>query len=265
MASGEARALGDPMALESLRRALVDETSTFRGFRRRVKNKTVQQVAGLALPALVLLLFFAVYGTWSTVGADDGESGSAWDRFVGSSAMRVDAAALLVLAALRAWFVLWIRREHRWFRREGWIALQGATGWVLLTTDAPTAIVHDHRSVGGQAEHRTRDLSDPIVLASGPQASVADFERTLVTVRASVATRPYDAATLKDLYRQCGRWGSIPAEPWFAPASGCLLGQGDGGGPLAAVIPRPYKDGRRRRLARVKLTKAERQALLSAV
>lgn len=249
-------ALGDPAALEALRRSLAEDTRTYRGFRRRVRIKTVQQVAGLVLPAVLLLLAFAVFGTWSTLGSDE--------RFVGSSAMRVDAAALLVLVVLRAWFVLWIRREHRWFRREGWIALQGATGWVLITTDAPTAIVHDHRSVGGAAEYRTRDLSDPIVLASGPQASVADFERTLAVVRASVATRPYDAATLKDLYRQCGRWGSIPAEPWFAPASGCLLGQGDGDGPLAAVIPRPHKDGRRRRLARVKLTKAERQALLPA-
>jgi len=102
------------------------------------------------------------------------------------------------------------------------------------------------------------------VLASGPQTYAADFERTLAAVRASVATRPYDEAARKDLYRQCGRWGSIPAEPWFAGASGFLLGQGDGDGPLTAVIPRPRKDGRHRRLARVKLTKAEKRALTPA-
>jgi len=80
--------VGDPAALEALRRTLVDETSTYRGFCRRVKIKTVQQVAGLALPALVLLLASAVYGTWSTLGADDGASGSAWERLAGSSAVR---------------------------------------------------------------------------------------------------------------------------------------------------------------------------------
>lgn len=249
-------ALGDPAALEALRRTLVDEISTFRGFRRRVRITSVLQVAGLLLPAVLLLLAFAVYGTWSALNSDDG--------FVGSSAMRVDAAALLVLVVLRAWFVLWIRREYRWFRREGWIALQGATGWALLSWDGPTAIVHDHRLVGGEAGYRVRDLSDPIVLASGPQASAADFERTLVVVRARVGTRPYDDAAFKDLYRQLGRWDSIPAEPWFAEAAGCLLGQSDSGGPFAAVIPRPRKDGRRRRLARIKLTKAEKQALTPA-
>lgn len=256
MASGAA---GGPAELETLRQAVVEEISTYRGFRRRVKIKTVQQVAGLVLPAVLLLLVFAVHGTWSTLGAEDG----GWDRFAGSSAMRLDAAALLLLVVLRAWFVLWIRREHRWFRREGWIALQGATGWALINTEAPTSIVHDHRLVGGEAESRNRDLSDPIVLASGPQASVVDFERALAAVRASVATRPYDEAARKDLYRQLARWGSIPAEPWFAAASGCLLGQSDSD-QLAAVIPRPYKDGRRRRLARVKLTKAEKQALAPA-
>ena len=252
--------LGDPAALEALRRTLVDETSTYRGFRRRVKIKTVQQVAGLALPALVLLLASAVYGTWTTLGADDG----GWDRFAGSSAMRLDAAALLLLVVGRTWFVLWIRREHRWFRREGWIALQGSTGWVLTLSDSPTTIVHDLRSIGGEADYRPRQLGDPIVLASGPQGPAADFAQALADVRARVATRPYDEAARKDLYGQLARWGAIPAQPWFAGASGCLLGQGDGDGPLTAVIPRPREDGRHRRLARVKLTKAEKQALTAA-
>jgi hypothetical protein len=254
-------ALGDPSALEALRRTVVDDVSTYRGFRRRVKIKVVQQVAGLALPAVLLLLAVAVHGTWTALGADDG----GWDRFVGSSAMRWDVAALLVVVVLRGWFVLLIRREHRWFRREGWISSQGSTGWVMTLSDGPTTIVHDLRSIGGAADYPPRQLGDPIVLASGPQASAADVARALAGVRATVATRPYDEAARKDLYGQLARWGAIPAEPWFAQAPGCLLGEGDGAGPLAAVIPRPRKDGRHRKLARVKLTKAERQALTPAV
>ena len=89
------KALGDPSALEALRRTVVDDVSTYRGFRRRVKLTVVLQVAGLLLPSMLLLLAFAVHGTWSTLGSDD--------RFVGSSAMRVDVAAVLALAVLRVW------------------------------------------------------------------------------------------------------------------------------------------------------------------
>ena len=167
---------------------------------------------------------------------------------------------LLLLVDARVGFVVWIRREHRWFGREGWVAFHGATGWVMVTSDGPSAVVHDHRAIGGAAERRPRDLGDPIVLVSGPQTSAVDFGRTLAAVRASVAGRPYDEAALKDLYRQSARWRSIPAGPWFAAATGCLLGQGDDG-PFTAVIPRPYKDGRRTRLARIKLTKDEKDVL----
>ncbi len=243
-----------------MRRSLAQELSTYRGFRRRVRIASVQQVAGLAAPIGLLLLAVAVYGTWSILRGSDVNPGGAWDRFVGSSAMWWDAAALLLLVVARVGFVLWIRREHRWLRREGWVAMQGATGWVLTSSDSPTTVVHDHRSLGGQAQYRSRQLGDPIVVASGPQTSAVEFGRALAAVRTSIAARPYDEVALKGFYRQSARWRSIPAGPWFAEATGCLLGQGDDG-PFTATIPRPYKDGRRTRLARIRLTKAETDAL----
>jgi hypothetical protein len=249
----------DAKALDAVRRPIEDEVSTLSGFRRRVRTKGEWSVLGLVIGGPILLYQIARW-IWVFFANADGDRGAVWHRFVQSASLWWTVAAVLLLIGARVSVVTRIRREYRWFRREGWIAFQAPTGWVDVQTDGASLVGYDHRSIEGPAAFPSRKLSDPIVLVSGPRMPPAAYALALDVVRTSIARRVHGEEAMSVFNRERKILRATSADGWFTGASGCYLGQGSDR-LLTAVIPRPFKRGRRHRLADITLSGDEISAL----
>ncbi|MFC5677718.1 hypothetical protein [Aeromicrobium endophyticum] len=245
--------------LETIRADVEREVSTLKGFRRRVRQRGEWSL----LPLLVggPIMAWEVFRWGGTLIADaDGDVGLTWRWFVDSPSVWWAAVAVVLLAIARVSIVTRIRREFRRFRREGWVAFQAPSGWVNLNTDGPSHVVHDHRSVGGAAQYRARDLGEPIVLVSAPGMRADAFVAVLEQVRADIVRRVHAKDQIEVFNQERKTLRAAPAARWFPAAAGCLLGEGDDR-ILTVAVPAPSKGGRRTRLGSIKLTRDEAQAL----
>ena len=237
---------GTAFELETFRRTLEEETRTLAGFRRRVRTEREWSILPLivGVPIVLLQAAFAL----SAIAA--GETG-----LTTTAAGWLLAGLVLVAISIVAGEVR-IRREFGMFQRDGWIGLQAPTGLVELSTDGAGALVYDHRSIGGAALYRARDLREPVVLVAGPGQPVAAFADALGTARRSVVARLYGKDDLDRLRQQLGRLKSVPSDGWFAGTPGLLVGRGDSRFVVAA-IPREWKGERRIRLGSIRLRPEE--------
>jgi hypothetical protein len=241
--------------LDMIRAGVERDVSSLAGFRRRVRRRGEWSLLPLFIGAPI---FAWEVLRWSVVlVADaDGDPAVAWRWFVNSPSVWWTVAAVVLLVVARVSIVLRIRREYRWFRREGWVAFQAPTGWVVMESEGPSSVVLDHRFAGGEAVYRNRQLRDPIVLVSGPQIPAAAFVAVLEQVRATIAGRSHSADDIEIFNKERKNLRAVPAGRWFPAAAGYLLGESDDR-ILTAAIPRPVKGGRRTRLASIKMTADE--------
>jgi hypothetical protein len=249
--------------LEAIRADIEREVSTLKGFRRRVRQRGEWSLLPLLIGGPIMAWEILRWSGTLIVDAD-GDVDTTWRWFTSSPSVWWAAVAALLLVVARVSIATRIRREYRWFRREGWVAFQAPSGWVNLNTDGPSYVVHDHRSVGGPAQYRARDLGEPIVLVSAPGMRADAFVAVLGQVRADIAGRVYTKEQIEVFNQERKTLRAAPAARWFPVASGCLLGEADDR-ILTVTIPRPHKDGRRTRLGSIGLTKDESQALASTV
>jgi hypothetical protein len=249
----------DVHRLDALRWSIEQEISTLRGFRRRLKTDGEYSVFGLVLgiPFLVPQLFGAIEAFTSAPDPGIGALGEWISR--PSVAVWVIVGLLLITVSVVSIQVR-VRREFAIYRRAGWVALQAPTGLVEWTGEGSPHITYDHRLVGGPREVRPQDLGRAFMLVSGPRMPSPVFAGALRAVRATTFARRLEIHRLAVLRQQIGSLRAIPAPLVFERTDGCLFGaQHDGW--LTVVIPRPVQDGQRIRLARVKLTRAERESL----
>ncbi|MET0447190.1 MAG: hypothetical protein ABW004_02240 [Aeromicrobium sp.] len=237
--------------------------SSLAGFRRRVRRRGEWSLLPLFIGAPIVVWELIRWMIFLIADAD-GDPATTWRRFVDSPSVWWTAAAVVLLLIARVSVVLRIRREFRWFRGEGWVGFQAPTGWVVVESDGPSSVVHDHRAIGGDAQYRSRQLRDPIVLVSAPHMPAAAFVAVLDQVRAGIVGRLHGADAIENFNKERKNLRAVPAGPWFTAASGCFLGESDDR-TLTAAIPRPLKGGRRTRLASIKLTKDEADVLSGGV
>lgn len=249
----------DARRLDELRWTIEQEISTLRGFRRRLKTEAEYSLLGLVLgiPFLVPQIFGLIEAFTSAPEPGVGVVAEWLSR--PAVAGWVIAGVLLIGISVVSIQVR-LHREFGFFRRGGWVALQAPTGLVEWGGEGATLITYDPRLVGGSGEGVTRDLRRPFMLVSGPRMPVLAFAGALRTVRASTVARAFDVGRLATLRQQIGTLRAIPATAVFAQADGCLIGAQDDGW-LSVALPRTTKDGQRIRLARVKLTQAERASV----
>lgn len=249
----------DARRLDEFRWNIEQEISTLQGFRHRVKTEGVYLVPGLAIgvPLLLPQLLGMIEALTSATEPSAG--------VLGEWITRPAVAGWLIVSALLICFSLVaiqvrLRREFGNFRRAGWVALQAPTGLAEWTGEGSTTITYDHRLVGGTKTASTRDIGKPFMLVSGPRMPGWVFAEALRTVRASTVARALDVHGLAVLRQQIGVSAAIPATAAFPQADGCLIGaQAEGW--LTVALPRPLKTGQQIRLARVKLTSAERASV----
>ncbi|WP_285042565.1 hypothetical protein [Plantibacter sp. LMC-P-059a] len=249
----------DVHRLDALRWSIEQEISTLRGFRRRLKTDGEYSVFGLVLgiPFLVPQLFGAIEAFTS---APEPGLGALREWISRPAVAGWVIVGLLLIAVSVVSIQVRVRREFAIYRRAGWVALQAPTGLVEWTGEGSPHITYDHRLVGGPREVRPQDLGRAFMLVSGPRMPSPVFVGALRAVRATTVARRLEIHRLAVLRQQIGSRRAIPAPLVFERTDGCLFGaQHDGW--LTVVIPRPAQDAQRIRLARVKLTRAERESL----
>lgn len=249
----------DPRRLDELRWSIEQEISTLGGFRRRLKTEGEYSILGLVLgiPFLIPQVFGLVDAFTTASEPGIGVLGEWLSR--PAVAGWVTAGVLLIAISVVSIQVR-LRREFGIFRRAGWVALQAPTGLAEWGGEGSPTITYDQRLVGGRGEARARDLQKPFMLVSGPRMPTWVFAGALRTVRAATVAHAFDIHRLAVLKQQIGVFRAIPATTVFPQADGCLFGAQDEG-PLTVALPRPVKTGQRIRLARVKLTRAERESV----
>ncbi len=249
----------DARRLDELRWKVEQELSTLSGFRRRLKTEGEYLVPGLAIG--IPFLIPQAFGLVEALTAAPEPSIDAFGEWISRPAV---AGWLIVSALLFCFSLVSVPMralgEFRIYRRGGWLALQAPTGLVQWGGEAPTLIAYDHRLVGGSRDTVERDLRNPFMLVSGPRMPVWVFAGALRSVRASTVARSLSIHRLAVLRQEIGVLRAIPAPMVFPQTDGCLIGSQDEG-LLTVALPRPVKTGQRIRLARVKLTRAERESV----
>jgi len=239
---------------DNFRRTLEEETSTLRGFRRRVRTDRELSIFPLivGVPIVLLQAIFAI----SAVAAGDEPGSPAASAWL--------AAGIVLVAISMVSKETSIRREFRIYRNGGWIAFQAPTGLVEMSTDGASVLVYDHRAIGGEQRYRSMDLGDPVVLVSTARQPLAAFAEALAAVRRGVTAQLYGRDDLERLRRQFGEFKAVPSDGWFGGTAGTLVGKGTSGY-FVAAIPRDWKGGRRTRLGRIVLRGDEASRFSGAI
>lgn len=241
---------------DALRRDLERETSTLRGFRRRIRTDREWSILGLILgvPVLVFTLADPIQ-TLPTVGFS-----AVWERMLTERRLWWVALGVVLIGIAMVSSAVRVRREFAWFRQNGWIALQANTGLTEVHSEGPTYLGYDYRLVGGAADSLVRKFGDPVMLISPADMAIGTFSGAVAAVRASTVARSRGDEMLNRLRQQLGKLRAVPAEPWFANTGGCFVGPTTDA-PLVAAIPRTVADGQRIRLGRIRLSADERASL----
>ena len=249
----------DPRRLDELRWSIEQEISTLGGFRRRLKTEGEYSILGLVLgiPFLIPQVFGLVDAFTTASEPGIGVLGEWLSRPAVAGWV---ATGLLLIAISVVSIQVRLRREFGIFRKDGWVALQAPSGLAEWGGEGSPTITYDQRLVGGRGEARARDLQKPFMLVSGPRMPTWVFAGALRTVRAATVAHAFDIHRLAVLKQQIGVFRAIPATVVFPQADGCLFGAQDEG-LLTVALPRPVKGGQRIRLARVKLSRAERESV----
>lgn len=249
----------DARRLDELRWRIEQEISTLRGFRRRLKTEAEYSLLGLVLgiPFLIPQVLGLIEAFTS---APEPGIGVLVEWLSRPAVTGWVTAGVLLIGISVVSIQVRLRREFGFFRSGGWVALQASTGLAEWGGEGETLVAYDHRLVGGNRDVLPRHLQRPYMLVSGPRMPVSVFAHAVRGVRASTVARVFDGGRLKMLKRQVGTLRAIPATAVFAHADGCLIGAQDDGW-LTVALPRAVKDGQRIRLARVKLTRSERDSV----
>lgn len=249
----------DARRLDELRWKVEQELSTLGGFRRRLKTEGEYSILGLVLG--IPFLIPQVFGLVDAVTTASEPGIGALGEWLSRPAVAGWVATGLLLIAISVVSIqVRLRREFGIFRKDGWVALQAPSGLAEWGGEGSPTITYDQRLVGGRGEARARDLQKPFMLISGPRMPTWVFAGALRTVRAATVARAFDIHRLAVLKQQIGVFRAIPATVVFPQADGCLFGAQDEG-LLTVALPRPVKGGQRVRLARVKLSRAERESV----
>lgn len=115
------------------------------------------------------------------------------------------------------------RRLYAAFRRDGWIAVQAPTGFVLDVDRSTSAVTY-----GGSGS--------PVTLVAAKDLQPADFVHSLTAVRRYLdGLTDVEKDRLGERIRRAGLTKALPADQFFPEAAGCLLGVGRTD--LVVVIP----------------------------
>lgn len=249
----------DARRLDELRWRIEQEISTLRGFRRRLKTEAEYSLLGLFLgiPFLIPQVLGLIEAFTS---APEPGIGVLTEWLSRPAVAGWVIAGVLLIGISVVSIQVRARREFGFFRRGGWVALQAPTGLAEWGGEGATLIAYDHRLVGGTRDVLPRHLQRPFMLVSGPRMPLQVFAGAVRAVRAATVARALDVGRLATLKQQIGTLRAIPATAVFAKTDGCLIGAQDEGW-LTVALPRTTKNGQRIRLARVKLTRAERESV----
>lgn len=244
---------------EMLRFTLDREIRTLRGFCRRVRTDREWSALGLNVGTviLVIMLVSTVFTGVTTPGID---FTTIWARFASTSGAWWMASAFVLIGIGLVASAVRILREFTLFKKDGWTAFQAPTGLVEVRADGAPPIAYDHRMVGGNADWSPDRFGKIVVLVSGAQMSTASFVAALDAVRTSNTWRYRGEESLKIIRQQIAILRAIPSGRWYKNSDGCFIGLTRGGS-FVAAIPRTRRGGQRIRLARIRLTSAEKARL----
>ncbi|MFD7161068.1 hypothetical protein ACFV9C_41240 [Kribbella sp. NPDC059898] len=133
-------------------------------------------------------------------------------------------AGVLLLGAAIAVHLLRGRRLYAAYRRDGWIAVQAPTGFLLDAEASPSRL----RYGPGAGE--------PLMLIAAANLQPAEFVKPLTAVRRYLeGLTELERDRLGERIRRAGLSRALPADEFFPGTTGCLLGVGTTD--LVVVVP----------------------------